>query len=96
LTVFSFTYFLSNFSQFPESQEPLVTAINYVPRVFVILRNVNSQLVTDVSGQLIGTIFKGQRDGIDGVLPKHPQLTENKSCVTSQKSEDLVQDVTEA
>jgi len=60
------------------------------------LRKINWQLFTDVSGQPISTIFKGQTDGTDGILPKLPQLTENKSCVTLQKNKDLVQAATEA
>jgi len=43
-----------------------MNAIKEDPRVWGILRNINWQLATDVSAQIISTIFKGQTDGTDG------------------------------
>jgi hypothetical protein len=52
------------------------------------LHSINWYLLTDVLGQPISPIFKGQAI--------HRQLTTNLHCVTSQKSKDLIYNVAEA
>jgi len=43
---------------------------------------------TDVSGQTIGSIFKGQK--VQESWTAETSVTTNQRCVTSQKSEDLL------
>ena len=51
-----------------------------------ILRSVDWQLVTNVLGQTIGPLFKGE------AVQEGPEtsVTTNLRCITSQKTEDLV------
>jgi hypothetical protein len=63
------------------------------------VRNVDGELVTDVSGQSIGAIIKSQLDGLNSdVTAGYPDMSviTNRRCVKYHKGDDLIYTTTEA